>query len=84
MLAQNAEGETDIGNQRFQERDAALVADGFLNLFGAAHRKLGRSASFVGRHSALEILLDEHFEMRLQLFFELGVLSPLSEHAGES
>ena len=45
---------------------------------------LALAPRFVRWHSALKILLDEQFEMRLKLFFELGVLSPLPEHAGES
>jgi len=70
--------------ESFHNWYSSLVSISFLGLHKAAEAPLSRAAGFLNCHSSSKVLLDEHIEVRAQLFVKVTVETILPEQSSNA
>jgi len=73
IVAQHAEGVARVLQEHFEEGQAAKFAIRFLKTRGISQADASRAYGFCGRHTAANILLSEHGEMRIEFASEIVI-----------
>jgi hypothetical protein len=86
-FSEDTAGVAKVLGESFEEREGALVADGFLGLLEATELKKGLAAGFVGRKAATNVVVDVELEVRgefgVEFAFEPGAAEKVAEPVGE-
>ena len=73
-FSEEAQGETRVVEERFEDRDGLLVADELLGLFEPAEFEESEAAGFLRRKTLTEIVIDVELEVGGELGVEVAVV----------